>query len=125
MDKNRIITDNTDTIKKEYLSSDDEFDFQFEVSEEEYMSILKELRPNDKKKDFEEDDDIIEISYQCPEPGCKRSKGFKKKSYLLKHLKLHQKNGDIDRGDATICYVCGKSFKGRLSAHLKKHSQEK
>lgn len=103
-------------IKYEPLSSDDEYDFQFEVDDQDYDEVLKELKAKD--SDLEEIDNEIKIA--CPHEGCK--KAFSRNHNLIKHLKSHELG--LDR-PGSICHICGKTIKGVYSLHLKIHQNIK
>lgn len=103
-------------IKYEPLSSDDEFDFEFEIEDREYDEILKELKAKD--SDIEEFSDEIKIN--CPHEDCPRS--FTRKHNLIKHIKSHDLG--LDR-PGSICHICGKLIKGVYSLHLKVHENTK
>jgi hypothetical protein len=102
-------------IKQEILDDDDELQFEFKVTDEEYFAILKELRSKD--------DDLIEIEdtfVKCDYEGC--SKIFKNKKFLVRHQKRkHLKILDSSDG-YSICHLCGKDIKIRSYAqHIKNH----
>lgn len=103
-------------IKYEALSSDDEYEFQFEVEDPEYDELMKELRGRD--SDLEEIDSEIKIN--CPHEGCKKS--FSRKHNLIKHLGTHDMG--IDK-IGSVCHICGKTIKGAYSLHLKIHENAK
>lgn len=103
-------------IKYEALSSDDEFDFQFEVDDQDYDELLKDLKAKD--SDLEEIENEIKIN--CPHEGCKKT--FARNHNLIKHLKSHELG--LDR-PGSICHICGKTIRGVYSLHLKIHENTK
>lgn len=105
-------------IKYEVLSSDDEFDFQFELDDQDYDEILRGLKAED--SDAEELDNEVKIDCPFKEQGCKRS--FARNHNLLKHLKSHELGLDKP---GSICHICGKTIKGVYSLHLKIHENTK
>jgi uncharacterized Zn-finger protein len=100
----------------EALSSDDEFDFQFEVDDAEYDDVLKELKAKDSEDEPEDD----EAKINCPYEGCKKS--FSRNHNLLKHLRSHEMGMDKP---GSVCHICGKTIKGVYSLHLKIHENLK
>lgn len=94
-------------IKYEVLSSDDEYAFQFEMDDQDYDEVLKDLKAKD--SDLEEVENEVKID--CPIDDCKRS--FSRKHNLIKHLKSHELGLDIRPG--SICHICGKLIKGVYS----------
>ncbi|CRK96398.1 CLUMA_CG009815, isoform A [Clunio marinus] len=103
-------------VKFEPLSSDEEYEFQFEVDDADYDDILKDLKHKD--SDLEEVDD--ELKTHCPHEGCKKS--FSRNHNLVKHLMSHEMG--INR-HGSICHICGKLIKGVYSIHLKIHENTK
>lgn len=98
------------------LSSDDEYGFQFEVTDKDYESIIKDLKAQDSDVDEAE----AEIKIDCPHEGCRKS--FSRRHNLLKHLRTHEMG--IDQ-KGSICHICGKFIKGVYSLHLKIHESSK
>lgn len=103
-------------IKYEALSSDDEFDFQFEVDDQDYDEVLRELKAKD--SDLEEVESEVKID--CPHETCKKT--FARNHNLIKHLKSHELG--LDR-PGSICHICGKTIRGVYSLHLKIHENTK
>lgn len=103
---------------QEAVSSDEEYGFQFAVSDQEYDEVMKELKASDSDGDIAEEEKLV-----CPfaEKGCKRS--FSRKHNLLKHLKSHELG--LDNKVASVCHICGKTIKGVYSLHLKIHESTK
>lgn len=102
-------------IKQEIIEDDDEFQFDFQVTDEDYFAILKELRSKD--------DDLIEIEQtfvKCDYEGC--SKIFKCNKFLARHKKRkHLKIKDSSDG-YSICHLCGRDIKIRsYGQHIKNH----
>lgn len=102
-------------MKYEALSSDNEYDFQFVIDDQEYDEVLKELKAKDDDQDVEN-----EIKIACPHSGCK--KAFSRNHNLMKHLKTHDLG--LER-PYCICHICGKTIRGVYSLHLKIHQNIK
>jgi uncharacterized Zn-finger protein len=103
-------------VKYEQLSSDEEYGFQFDVDDQEYEEILKDLK--EKESDVDEEDSATKID--CPLEGCQRS--FSRKHNLLRHIKNHEPSLDPH---GSVCHICGKFIKGVYSLHLKIHESTK
>lgn len=106
-------------IKQEVLEEDEDLEFQFKLTEDEYFAIVNELRAKD--------GDLIEIEeslVKCDDEGC--NKIFKNRKALLKHKRRKHGKGEEDvrsgTDDFSICHLCGKDVKVRsLSLHIKNH----
>lgn len=109
-------------IKQEILEDDEDFEFQFKVTEDDYFAIVKELR--------EKDGDLIEIEeglVKCDFEDCKKM--FKNKKALTKHKRRKHNVGKSEEeirvagsDDFAICHLCGKDVKVRsLTLHVKNH----
>lgn len=86
---------------------DDEYEFEFKLSADEYFKIVEDLRAND--------DDLIEgeeTLHKCTYEGCKKI--FKHRKYLMTHKRRHL--------FTNFCHLCGKMIKGELYQHLKLHT---
>jgi uncharacterized Zn-finger protein len=98
------------------MSSDDEYGFQFEVSDKDYNNICRELHAQE--SDLEEVES--EVKVYCPQESCKKS--FSRQHNLIKHMKTHELG--IDQ-KGSICHICGKFIRGVYSLHLKIHENTK
>lgn len=134
MDEEELLRLEEVEIKYEALSSDDvrtklrhklliltqisfqEYEFQFEVDDQEYDEVVRDLKAKD--SDLEELEDEVKIN--CPLEGCK--KAFSRRHNLIKHLKSHEMGLDKP---GSICHICGKTIKGVYSLHLKVHENSK
>jgi hypothetical protein len=103
------------------LEDDDQFEFEFKLTEDEYFAIVKELRAKD--PDLIEIDEVL---VKCDHEGCKKM--FKNKKALLKHTRRKHGKGEDEEprkegtDDFAICHLCGKDVKVRsLSLHIKNH----
>lgn len=108
-------------IKQEF-PFDDDFEFEFKVTDDEYLAILKELHEND--------DDVIDLEddlHKCPKEGCMEMFQFKR--YLTKHIARHVKKGEYvevpkvkEEGAESFCHLCGLNIKTSfLAKHIKNH----
>lgn len=102
-------------IKQEILEDDEDYLFEFKLTEDEYFEIVKELRAKD--------GDLIEVEQtliKCDSESC--TKMFKNKKLLWKHKKRKHFSPDLVTDEYSICHLCGKNIKMRSYAqHIKNH----
>lgn len=92
-------------IKQEEVT-DDEYEFDFKIKDEDYFKIVKDLK--DKDDDLEE---LEEIHHKCSREKC--GKIFKNEKNLMLHMKQHE--------ISNFCHLCGFLVEGDLNYHLKNH----
>lgn len=102
-----------DPDEETYIVEEEDYDFQFNITSEEYDEVIKELKLPD-----EEDDDTTE-PVPCPYEKCKRK--FTRRYNLEKHILGHETHVK----EPSVCHICGKVVKGLYSLHLKTHDDFK
>lgn len=101
---------------------DEEFEFKFDLTTEEYLTIIADLKPKTvKKKRIRNRNRGLKrgkpkfdgVKQDCPQIGCKKT--FVSTVKLQEHLELHKL--------VSCCHLCGMIVEGQpeLHKHVKTH----